>query len=109
MKIKKVKVRFKVKFINIDIFDLFEKDGAMYLRLPMHFCRVDKYIGGGLTQEVCGDFNAVEFAPNAINYVHFSENTMVTPIRSEFRIYDNILEELEKKNDWLEEIESEDE
>lgn len=84
MKFKKIEVEFR----NVDEFDVFEHGGVMYLRLPRLICRVYRYIGNGLTEDVRGDFNAVALTFCAENYVFFAENTIVRPLKSKLKIFD---------------------
>jgi hypothetical protein len=87
MNIKKIKA--EVKFINIEIFEPFEYQGKIYLRLPVRICTVDRYIGNGLTEEAKGDFNAVLIKGHANNdYIYLKQDTMVRPLKAELKIYE---------------------
>lgn len=87
MEIKRIKV--EVEFCEIDVFDAFEYKRRMYLKLPHLNCRVNAYIGNGLTKEVNGTFNAVGLCGPVIeDYEYFCSDTLVKPLKTELKIYE---------------------
>lgn len=90
MEIKRIKT--EVKFSNIEIFEPFEYQDKMYLRLPKRICRIDVHIGNGLTKEAKGDFNAVLIRDNYNNdyndYVDLKQDTMVRKFNAKLNIYE---------------------
>ena len=87
MEIKRIKV--EVEFRKINIFDYFEYEGEMYIRLPALTCKIPEYYGHARFRDVKGDFNSVKITNHSLGeYRYFKGDVLVKSLKTELKIYE---------------------